>query len=1068
MRIPVTKASIVILGLVLLILIFSVSSFGQGGLSTLRGTATDASGAVVPGVTVTAREVLTNVMVRTVSTDAQGNYEMPALKAGTYEVTGTLAGFKKVVVDGVNLQSNEVRRVDVRLEVGEVANQVTVETAAGAIQTEEGKIASDFKASEQYATLPTPGNAFSGTWAVLAVLPDVQREPGDWGAPKFAGQGGNQVHMGQDGVKEESTNSQTVNMESVAEVKAVVVNNTADYARVGYFDTITKSGTNDYHFDGSYYYRSSAFAARGFFEDQKTQELYHTFNIAGSGPIIKNKTFFYAMWNAERVPSRSFHLNNVPTNAMRGGDFSAIGTIIDPTTGLPFPGNKIPDSRISSVTNSTQDLLIPAPNRGDPNLPVDNFTWTHPYPGDQYYADVFSARVDHRVSEKNSLYGRIQMYFPKYILAGNYPATVNTKTRHSYSWVATDTHAFSPNLVNSFTFGGNYDAENYGMNLNGNQPIPGAEQVQQIGLQGVNQAGINSPGGSPVFDISGYSEVSTGGGGHDVPNNNYNVADSVTWAKGKHVLKIGGELRTYSFYTEIVDNANFGSFSFNGRFTGDAYADFLLGLPNTSTRLNPLVPRTQSSNELGLFITDTFKVTQKLTLDLGLRWDRFSSTTYADGLMVNWDPTTGNVIVPQDAMSKISPLYPSNINVVAGDVVPNPDPRNFVPRIGFAYRLDDKTVIRGGYGIFNEFMGSLSRVNGGGPFEIAENYTNSITNGVPFFQMPNPFPTDLVTAEIPSQSVTAYPMQTKNGQIHQFNVSMERQVGDIGLRLSYIGSRNRNMNYGIGTNLPEPSLIPFTDDRRPYTQFVDTGVYRTNGSQNYDSLSFEANRRVGSVMFDAHWTWAHAMDNTLNTQNPYAQLFWNRDFFAKHRVVVNSIWQLPFGKGKRYGSGVSPVADKIIGGWSITWVAYFMTGQYFSPSFSDADPSNTNSFGGYPDRVCNGNRPAGERSVDSLWFDTSCFVNPPAGRFGNSGANILEGPGMQTHNMTFTKDFQITERVKFDFMTLIGNIFNHPNFLPPESDISTSGAGVVGSTYGFFAAERANARMIEFRVRLRF
>ena len=187
MRIPVTKASIVILGLVLLILIFSVSSFGQEGLSTLRGTATDASGAVVPGVTVIAREVLTNVVVRTVSTDAQGNYEMPALKSGTYQVTATLAGFKKVVVDGVLLQSNQIRRVDVTLEVGEVATEVTVNAAAAAIQTEEGKIASDFKASEQYATLPIPGNAFSGTWAVLAVLPDVQREPGDWGAPNSQG-----------------------------------------------------------------------------------------------------------------------------------------------------------------------------------------------------------------------------------------------------------------------------------------------------------------------------------------------------------------------------------------------------------------------------------------------------------------------------------------------------------------------------------------------------------------------------------------------------------------------------------------------------------------------------------------------------------------------------------------------------------------------------------------------------------------------------------------------------------------------------------------------------------------
>ncbi len=244
-------------------------------------------------------------------------------------------------------------------------------------------------------------------------------------------------------------------------------------------------------------------------------------------------------------------------------------------------------------------------------------------------------------------------------------------------------------------------------------------------------------------------------------------------------------------------------------------------------------------------------------------------------------------------------------------------------------------------------------------------------------------------------------------------------------------------------------------------------MYRTDGAQNYDSMSFEVNRRVGWVMFDGHWTWAHAMDNTLNTQNPYAPLVWNRDFFAKHRVVLNTMWQLPFGHGKRYAKGIPPAADKIIGGWSITWVAYLQTGQFFSPSFSDADPSNTNSFGGLPDRICNGNLDPGQRTI-GRWFDTSCFVNPPAGRFGNSGANILEGPGMQIHNVTFTKGFKISERVTFDFMTLVGNVFNHPNFLAPESDISTSGAGVIGSTYGFFAAERANARMIEFRARLRF
>lgn len=588
MQTPVTKVGSLILTGMLLALLFSISAFGQEGLSTLRGTTVDASGAVVPGTTVTAREVLTNVVVRTVNTDAQGNYEMPALKAGTYQVTATQAGFKKAVVEDVLLQSNQVRRVDITLEVGEVATEVTVSAAAATIQTEEGKIGSDFKAAEDYASFPIPGNAFSGTYAVLAVLPDIQREPGDWGSPRFAGQGGNQVHMAQDGVKEERLNSQTVNMEAVLELKAVVVNNTADYARPGYFDTITKNGTNEYHGEGSYYHRNSAVGARNFFEDSKAQIIYHTFNLSAGGPIVKNKTFFYALWNGERVPGHTFYLRNVPTNAMRAGDFSALSTINDPTTGMPFAENKIPDTRISNVAKVVQDELLPPPNRGDPNSPVSNLSFLFPYPDDQFYADVFSIRVDHRLSDKNSLYGRVQMCLPKYVLAGAYPALNWTRLRKSHSWVFNDTHVFSPTVVNSFTFGGNRDAIKDNEEVDGVQPASGAELVQRMGLQGVNKKGIDSPGGSPVFSISGLSTISIRQGGFNLPSLNFNVADSVTWAKGKHVLKIGGEVRTYSTYNEQVSNDNFGNFQFTGTFTGNAYADFLLGLPRRSIRLDPL------------------------------------------------------------------------------------------------------------------------------------------------------------------------------------------------------------------------------------------------------------------------------------------------------------------------------------------------------------------------------------------------------------------------------------------------------------------------------------------------
>jgi len=287
---------------------------------------------------------------------------------------------------------------------------------------------------------------------------------------------------------------------------------------------------------------------------------------------------------------------------------------------------------------------------------------------------------------------------------------------------------------------------------------------------------------------------------------NFTFSDSVSWAIGKHVLKFGGELRTYSDFDGQVPNENFGNFQFNGSFTsnandpssGNSYADFLLGLPLSSTRLNPIVDRKRTQKELGLFVTDTFKLTPRLTLDYGLRWDRFSATTYDDGLMFNWDPATGNILLPQEALSKVSPFYPKTINIVAGNVVPSPDLRNFVPRIGVAYRLNDKTVIRGGYGIFNEFLGQLSRVQGGGPFALSETYVNKIENGVPLFQMPNPFPSAGVSPDVPSQSVSGSPLQTKNGMIHQFNVTVERQVGDVGFRLSYIGSRNRRMNYGDG------------------------------------------------------------------------------------------------------------------------------------------------------------------------------------------------------------------------------------------------------------------------------
>jgi hypothetical protein len=1054
-----------------------LAAFGQEGLSTLRGTITDSSGANVAGAEITATEVLTNIKVRVVTTDSQGQFEMPGLKAGRYQLRAVMPGFKTFVADDIQLLSNQIRRVDATLEVGAVETQINVSERSAAIETEQGKISSEFTGA-RYKDIPIPGNRFSGTAPVLVVLPQVQGARTGGTGITFAGQKSPQLNMGMDGVKEETLNTQTVNLEAVDELKLVAVNNTAEYSRIGYFDTVTRRGANQYHGELSYYQQNSALYARGFFERQKTWDLYHIFNITASGPIIREKTFFYALWNGERVPGKTFRSLSVPTEAMRQGDFSQLLSsspavaIRDPRTGQPFPGNIIPSARLSAVSLKVQDQFMPKPNRGAANSLVNNFDFVHPFPSDQFRADVLVTRIDHHFSANNSLYGRFSAYLPRYITPGNYPTTATSSRRQSHSWVFTDTHIFSPSMINTFTFGGNRDGRDVGIEINGYQPPQGAQVIADLGITGLSPqvSSLTDKGsGLPVMNITGYTQLTTGHGGRTDPRH-FQFADAITRSSARHVLKFGGELRTYRDYAGLVPVGTYGQFTFNGNLSGNAYSDFLLGLPFQSERLDPILDRVRNSKELGFFITDTFKVNSRLNLDFGIRWDYFTSTKYEDGLMYRWDADSGNIVVPQEARDRVRSNYPPGIGITTGDVVPSPEKGNFAPRVAVAYRLTDRTVVRGGYGIYNEFFGKWVRAEGGGPFQISETYFNTITNGQPLFQFPNPFPGAGVSANIPSQSAVGYPMETSNGYIQQFNLTLEHQLSDVGLRASYVGSRNIGMNYNLSINKPQPSLIPFTAARRPYPQYVNVSYAQTDGRNNYDSFTLEGKRRTGWVTFDGFWTWAHAMSNNLNLENPYNHHFWNRDDSTpRHRVVMNSLFELPVGRGRRFLPNAPAALNHAVGGWKVAWIAMMQTGQFFSPSYAGRDASNTNTSGGLPDRLCNGNFPADQRSVDSRWFDASCFAAPPNGRFGNSGVNVLEGPGLHSHNMSLTKRFSLTERFQLDYMATISNIFNHPNFEIPAANISVPGqVGIITAQHGRFRAERSGARFIDMRLRLIF
>ncbi len=1041
------------------------SATAQLALSTVRGTATDTTGAVVPGVTVVITAVATNVTARTVSTDANGNFEIPDLLPGLYRLRAELSGFKAFEAGNILLEVGQIRRIDFVLAVGDTSERVTVTAGSALITTETGSITAALDV-QKYKDIPLVEvyNAPN-----LSILPGVQ---GRGFGQAISGQPTNQTTIANDGVINDRTGAHATNVNFYEEVTVVAVNATADTSRVTSFNQTSKRGENDFH--GGVFYRhvNSALNAREFFEPKRTAILIHEWGAEVSGPIWRNKTFFYGGLFDHIRTGGSFVRATVPTLKMRQGDFTQFSKpVTDPLTGKPFPGNVVPPDRVNSLSAKVQQLYIPEPNMGGPDETTNNLGFVFPYPDQFYRRSQGIVRVDHNFSSKHSAFGRWMRNDVPFVLTRSLPAFLWTRFRQYTVGVLSHTYVHSPVLVNTFRFGwnGNWmiDGEKQGRG-EGITPPKGDAVVKQIGLQGVNPRGLSAMG-FPRMDIAGLTALQTTAGGIKEDNTDFTYDDTVTWATGRHVWKFGGQFLKFNEFNGQVSEGTYGVFNFNGAMSGQGYGDFLLGLPLSSTRLNPLTNRKRRASELGLFATDTYKLSRKLSFDYGLRWDYFQSPVYADGLQYNWNRASGDVVVPQAAVASVSPLFSPSIKVVTGNVVPHSKLTNLRPRLSFAYRWTETLVVRGGYGVFTERLQPFDRSQGGGPFEISETYFNSIVSSKPLFAFPNPFPDDLAKAVIPSQSIAGYPLQTENGSIHQFNLSMERQVRSLGLRASYIGSRSRGLNYSRNINKPVPGLIPFSPDRRPFPQFVNASEVRSDGSSNYDSLQFEVKRRVGAIIFDGHYTWSNILSNFLNLENPYNVISqWARDSLnQRHRAVITSSIDLPFGRGRRLLTQAPALVEHTVGGWILTTVSFFASGGYFSPVFSGSDPSRTNTFGGLPDRTADGNLPRGQRTVER-WFDPSAFTVPPAGRFGNSGVNILQGPGINVHHVSLAKRFNVTERVRITYTIGASNAFNHPHFSNPRNNISTPGTGRLYAGIADYEQEKHAARRFQMKLRIEF
>ncbi|MEK7406781.1 MAG: TonB-dependent receptor, partial [Acidobacteriota bacterium] len=747
-----------------LAVLWGLPLYGQLLLSTIRGTVTDATSAAVVGARVTVTDVKTNVTVRAVTSDAAGNYEVPDLVTGVYRVTVEAAGFKTFVADNTVVEGSQIRRIDVRLEVGQLAERITVEAGVTPITTDSAQITTGFQ-RRLYDESPLVRNHYPHS--LLVSLPGVESQASGWSL-NINGQPPAQVALGMDGVTSDGTVN-LVNRMDFSEITVTGVNNTADQARVANYNMISKRGDNEIHGDVYYMHFNSALNARTFFDPRKTPEKEHRGQISVSGPVIKNKTFFYVSYFYMKIPAGYFYRRNVPSLKMRGGDLSQFPQAVrDPLTGQPFPNKNVPAARMNATSLKIQDEFLPKANLGGPDDLVNNYGYVHPFPSDLYEARYPMFRFDHNFSQKNSLFGRWIRRRTPYVLSGSFPQFVWTRFRSHTHTAITDTHVFSPRVVNSFRFGLKVDFIEDGKVTAGVAPMKADEVIQRIGIQGVNQPGLKDIQGSPSLSITGFTGFSLNGGGVVNNHHQYSFADSLTWSVGRHVMKFGGELKTVQEFLGSIPDPTFGSFNFNGSLSGVPYGDFLLGLPYTSSRLSPLLNRDRRAKEFGVYAMDTVKLTQKLSFDYGLRWDYFWAPLYDDGLQYAWDPKAGNVIVSERGLKGVSPLYPKNIGVVTGKVLPAPDKGSIHPRFGFAYRLRDTSVVRGGYGIFTEQVGYFAHLQGGGPFQINETYINRIEDGKPVFAFPNPFPVSLASAVVTSQSVAGFPMETTNGSIHQF------------------------------------------------------------------------------------------------------------------------------------------------------------------------------------------------------------------------------------------------------------------------------------------------------------
>jgi hypothetical protein len=1058
-----------------LCLALPVTLRAQAVQGSILGSVIDPSGAGVSGAEVTIVNTGTNAEQR-MNTTPSGDYRFAGLQPGFYTVTVAAPGFKKFVQTGIQLATSEARRVDASLTIGDVTATVQVEATASTLETETATL-SNLKPARDYTQLPL--SVFGRGWAnVTLVVAGVHNKSG------FIVNGARDTgnNFTSDGVSVNDTvnsrftpNGFSGEIEMLQEVKIQTANNSAEYPQVAQFNAVSKSGTNELH--GSFYWGNfnSKFQARAWHDRTKPSFTNHNmFAVTNGGPVYlpglyngTNKTFYFFSYGGARYRVGARQQLTVPTAELRNGDFSGLSgqvTIRDPLTGQPFPGNRIPSDRISPVARTLQDLIYPTPNQPGAGIGglVTNY---YADPGGSFDSDVWSARIDHRIGQSNMLYGRIgitQNNKDRYPgpLVGGFGEGNYYSNNPGRSLVLSDTHTFTPNLVNEFKLGYSrlfsywYDLS-YGEDL-----------LSRLGIQGIANPG-NDPaiGGMPSFTFSGgvgFHGTSTWANGNSQAQNTYQLVDNVSWFQGRHNIKFGVDVRHMQVNDSSKPQSMRGAYTFEDRFTGFAYADFLLGYPSSATRAIPRPNAYPRSNYYGLYFQDDFKLHQRVTLNYGVRYEYQTPWTEKYDRMFTFLPGEGAIATAGDTMpADLVPQTILNQKVIPAASAGLPrslyraDRNNLAPRIGIAIRPlgDTSTVVRFGYGVYYQMWpGLVALQSTGGPWQSVQTFV--VEGTTPTIQFPNPFNAGSRFSTL--SSIGGLDPDFPNERTQQWNASLGRTVWKTAVEIGYIGTKVSSIPYNENLNLLPPSTTPYSLSRVPFPS-LSVNLARTGGSSIYHGMTVQANRTMArGASFNINYTWAKSLsDVDLRSaisgiqQNQYERSLERADVpqVRRHMLRASYVWELPFGKGKIGGGNA--FVSKLVGGWQLSGITSFYTGARLTPTFSGRDPANTNQFSGRPDRIADGNIDYSRDTIRNRQpiFDRAAFVVPASGRgsYGNSARFVLTGPGEATWNAVMARNFEIRERARLQFRWEMFNAFNRANFNNPNLNITSGAFGVVTS-----------------------